>query len=206
MCRGPVPPPNSVSIARLLAVGTRRVLGGALALLLGCIPSAAAELDRAGEYQLKAAYLFNFSQFIEWPDASFADPAQPFRICVLGRDPFGDSLRVLESRRYKQRPIATAHLKDPGEARQCQILYLDDDSAARGEAVIRELADQAILTVSSRDGFAALGGAIQFSQQGPRVRMTINLDAARRAQLRVSAKLLEVALQVIGKPSAGEHG
>lgn len=162
----------------------------------------ATALDTVGEYQIKAAYLFNFSQFIEWPDSAFADAAQPFRLCVWGDNLFGDGLLALQKRRYRERPILVEFPQDAAAAGRCQIVYLEGREGAVQDR-LQQLRGGPVLTVSSVEGFAGSGGAIEFVLSGDKIRMAVNLARAREARLRISAKLLEVALRVIDSDSAG---
>lgn len=173
-----------------------RLLLAAAFLLLG-LPSAASLAQRAGEYQLKAAFLFHLTSFVEWPARAFASPEQPFRICLVGGDPFGAAIRALEAKRYRERPIRIETIGRDGIVDACQIVYFSGPAPERFAAIARGESGLPILTVSSDDGFAAAGGVIRFVSGSDRLRMEINAQAARGAQLRVSAKLFEVASRVI---------
>jgi len=179
-----------------------RVLLAAVFLLLG-LPSAASLAQRAGEYQLKAAFLFHLTSFVEWPASSFASPDQPFRICLVGGDPFGASIRALEARRYRDRPIRIETIGRDGDLAGCQIAYFSGPAPEPFAAVARGESGLPILTVSSDDGFATSGGVIRFVSGSDRLRMEINATTARNARLRISAKLFEVASQVIDARSQG---
>ena len=161
---------------------------------------AADQADQAQEFRVKTAFIYNFSQFIEWPATSFATPAAPLTICVMGEDPFGDSLLALQKRSYLTHPIVISYPKTVAEARTCRILYVDDPArTALGRDVAKALGDAPVLTVSSSEDATSSGVCIGFLLQDGKIRWTLNLDAARRAHLKVSAKLIEIAVSVVGE-------
>lgn len=160
----------------------------------------AAGIEGAQEYRVKAAFLYNFSQFIEWPSASFAASNSPLSICVMGDDPFGESLLALQKRTYQARPIVVSYPKTVAEARKCSILYVDDaGKTLLGRDVGKALGDAPVLTVSSSEEAMASGICIGFLLQEGKIRWTLNLDAAHRAHLKISAKLIEIAVAVVGE-------
>jgi hypothetical protein len=167
--------------------------------LLGWFSALHAQGLTADEYKLKAAFLYNFTQYVEWPATAFATASAPFVVCVAGTNPFGEHLKALESRSYKTHAIAVAFPKTIAEARNCHILYSDD---LRGTSFGREpwktLADSPLLTVSSTTEASDSGVGIGFVIQSGRLRWALNLAATRQAQLKVSSKLIEIAASVTG--------
>ncbi len=162
--------------------------------LLGVPMSASAQrAPDVDEYTLKAAFLFNFTRFVQWPDSAFESADSPFRICVVGTDPFGSRLDSLQQRRVGERRIQIDRPSEPNALRRCQITYLGDDvpdlirAAAMSDVAVQ------MLTVASEARFAREGGMIALVTAGGRVRLHINLDVLRKSKLQVSAKLLEVA-------------
>jgi hypothetical protein len=154
------------------------------------------------EYQVKAALIYNFSQFIEWPANSFSEANSPLTICVMGDDPFGDSLLALQKRKYQTRPIVINYPKTVAEARSCRILYVDDPGkTVLGRDVAKSLGDAPVLTLSSSEDALNSGICIGFLPQDGKIRWTLNLEAARKAHLRISAKLIEIAVAVFGEAS-----
>lgn len=169
-----------------------------LALLSTGVFAEQADLNQ--EYRVKAAFIYNFSQFIEWPGNGFADANSPLTICVMGDDPFGETLLALQKRNYMGRPIAISYPKTIADARNCRILYIDDPAKTPlGRDVAKTLGDAPVLTVSSSDDAMASGICIGFVLQEGKIRWTLNLDAARRAHLKISAKLIEIAIAVVGE-------
>jgi hypothetical protein len=156
--------------------------------------------DIVQEYRLKAAFLYNFSQFIEWPESAFATPETPFTICVVGDDPFGDTLLALQKRKYQARAIEIIHPQSIAEARNCRILYVDDPrKSALWRDIVKNLGDTPVLTVTSSDDAMTSGVCIGFVPRDGKVRWTMNLNAARKAQLKISAKLIEIAVAIVGE-------
>lgn len=159
------------------------------------------EVQFAEEYKLKAAFLFNFGKFVDWPAPAFAAPDASLRICLVGRDPFGASLRALEGKLQRGRPIAVVPIRSAAELPGCHMLYGDGekDFAFAGISA-RTLGDLPVLTVTSSAGSEGWT-VIRFVQHGGKLRWELNLDAARKANLKISAKLIEIAVSVVGSAS-----
>ena len=167
--------------------------------LLGWFSPLHAQGLSADEYKLKAAFLYNFTQYVEWPVTAFSSPSAPFVVCVAGNNPFGEHLKALESRMYKTHAIAVAFPKTLTEVRSCHILYADDLRATNfGREPWKILADLPLLTVSSTNEASEAGFGIGFMIQSGRLRWALNLAATRQAQLKVSSKLIEIAASVTG--------
>jgi len=166
----------------------------ALAALLGAGPGLAAQGVRASEYQVKAVFLFNFAQFVEWPAEAFPAADTPLVICVLGTDPFGDALdQTVRDERLGGRPFQVRRYQTVDEIRACHILFISRSEGARPEAILAGLKQRAILTVSDADDFAQRGGMIRFVTDRNRIRLQLNLAAMEAAHLTISSKLLRVA-------------
>jgi hypothetical protein len=152
------------------------------------------------EYQIKAVFLYNFTQFVEWPATAFPDDLAPLVIGVLGEDLFGEDLdaaasgekvgaRSIEVRRYRR-------IEDVGT---CHVLFISRSELARFDQIMAALQGRSILTVGDFQDFSPRGGMICFVMENNRVRMRINLEAARRTGLILSSKLLRPAQIVTGK-------
>jgi len=179
---------------------SRGRIGAALvATALFATASAAAPTPTFNEeYQLKAVFLFNFLQFVDWPANSFADAHSPFYVCVLGDDPFGPALdEVMAGERLDGRPITIERHEDVTDTAHCHLVFIAQDSAARLKRSLAALQDKSILTVSDTENFANEGGVIELEVQNNRIKLLVNLQAANEAQLRVSSKLLRKA-QIVG--------
>jgi hypothetical protein len=143
---------------------------------------------------VKAAFLFNFAKFIEWPASSFATPQSPFAICVLGQDPFGNILdATLLGKAIGDRPLAVRRLKDKSEAASCQIIFVSTSERPHLADIVGALRGANVLLVGETNGFAASGGTIEFTFEDNHVRFAINTDAAARCGLKFSSKLLALA-------------
>ena len=155
---------------------------------------AAGQGDSAGEYELKAAMLYNLTRFVEWPPSAYPDPQAPILLCILGRDPFGSSLTSIVSRQtVNGRPVLLRHPQNDKDVRGCHVLYISSSERKTTAQILSTLKGSGVLTVGEMTQFAARGGMIQFSLQDQQVRFDINLDAASRAGLKISSRLLLLA-------------
>jgi hypothetical protein len=167
-----------------------------LIFLLTCAPVLAQE--NLSEYQVKAAYLFNFLKFVEYPNESFADPLAPFVIGVVGEDPFGNSLpQVVIGKTVQGRDLVIRDYRTGEDLRGAHILFISASERKRLSTILVSLRGSSVLTVADTDGFLEAGGMIQFRYENHRVRFAINVDATSRAKLKMSSKLLSLA-KVIG--------
>jgi YfiR/HmsC-like len=172
--------------------------------LVSAGPRASAQEAAPTEYQLKAAFLFNFAKFVEWPPSSFASPQAPFSICILGADPFGQAIDdTLRGQMIGGRAVMVQRVQDATQLRHCQMAFISSSEKGHLQAILQSMRGTNVLLVGETPGFAADGGAIQFDMEDNRIRFSINPDAAERAGLRVSSKLLSLATIV---HSAGGKG
>jgi hypothetical protein len=165
-----------------------RVVG--VGLMLGAGPTAAGA-QSAPEPVLKAAFIYNFAKFAEWP--ADAPPADPLTICVLGEAAIAEALdEAVKGRTVDGRKTVVVRVKPEG-FRACHVLYLAGLSPKRAQEIVDELKGAPVLTVGDREQFAQGGGiAGLFVEQG-RMRFAINLEAAQRCRLRISSRLLSLA-------------
>jgi len=165
-----------------------------------------AQTKSATEYQVKAAFLYNFAKFVDWPPSAFPDPKQTFDICVYGHDPFGSALEeALLGKSIGDRRISLGHAAQFQDLVGCHVIFV---SAAEHEPIASlasRLKGRAVLLVGESDGFVASGGAIQFTIEDDRVHFMINPDAADRAGLKISSKLLALA-KIVRDPSRSVAG
>jgi hypothetical protein len=176
----------------------RRVLCvlGVVALFLS---GTRAQSPSAGEYQVKAAFLFNFAKFVEWPPSSFSDASAPLRICVLGRDPFGEELRnITKEKMVNGRKLEVTQALDLQVARTCHILFIASSETARLKQIFESLRGTDALTVGDTKDFVEQGGMINFVLENSRVQFEVNRKAAEQGGLKISSKLLSVARLVVG--------
>lgn len=145
------------------------------------------------EYEVKAAFLLNFTRFVEWPPASFATPDSPLTVCILGDDPFGRGIdQIVEGESVNGHKIVVERIRRD-QQRSCHVVYV---SANAVWTSIPETPVAAVLTVGEGDQFIHEGGMIAFVVDNRRVRFDINLKAASTAGLKLSSKLLQVARAV----------
>jgi hypothetical protein len=148
----------------------------------------------SGEYEVKAAFLFNFAKFVQWPSASFSGPQSDFDICLFGDDPFGKSIDdVLRGKVVGDHPVAINRCKSFSEIGHCQIVFVSLSEGKHLSQILAALKGTNTLVVGESDGFATSGGMIQFTLEQQRVRFIINVDAAENAGLQISSKLLALA-------------
>jgi hypothetical protein len=145
------------------------------------------------EAQAKAAFVLNFSRYIEWPERVFASGETPLLICVLGRDATGSAVAALEGRQTQARAVAVRRLASFEEARNCQVLFITDSEERRLAMTLRGVAGQPVLTVSDIDGFIDMGGAIGIVHGDGRLQFEVNRQALEQAQLKASSHLLKLA-------------
>jgi YfiR/HmsC-like len=168
--------------------------------VLSCTVLPMAETAAAGEkpseYDVEAAYLFNFGKFVAWP-ASASSPHRPLTICVLGEDPFGSALdRIVAGEKIGGRAVVDKKISNADAAHACSILYVSSSEATRIDKILAALKDAPVLTVSDIPDFAQRGGIIQFVLRDNRVRFLVNLGPAQHEGLSLSSELLKVAVSV----------
>jgi hypothetical protein len=178
----------------------------AVILALCAIASFACAQNRMPEYSVKAAYLFNFARFVRFAPSDAFNSRQRFDICIVGDDPFGQTLDGLTANEQLDgKPVRIVRLKIAAEARGCAIAYISASEGSRLKADLDVLHVQDVLTVSDLPDFLQHGGMIQFLTVENHVRFAVNLDAVRGAQLGLSSELLRVATSVSGEASPGVH-
>jgi len=170
------------------------------ALLLVCAARLGAQAAKASEAQVKAVFLFNFAQFVDWPPEAVPDSQSPLVIGILGEDPFGDFLdATVRGERRGSRPFAVRRYQRVDDITRCDILFINRSAGDAPEEILARLKNRPILTVSDADRFAERGGMIRFVTDRGRIRLQINPLSAEAAHLTISSKLLRVA-EVITPP------
>lgn len=162
-------------------------------LLLSCrLTSGAA--PNLTEYQVKAAYIYNFTQFMDWPTNAFATTNAPVVIGILGEDPFGRILdEVVRNEVVRGRPLVVKRLRPDEDLRDCCVLFISRSEKERLPAVLHQLRGSPVLTISDSNGFAQQGGMVNLILVNQTVKMEINQTAVETAGLQVSSKLLKLA-------------
>jgi hypothetical protein len=146
------------------------------------------------EYQLKAIFLYNFAQFVEWPSAAYENSQSPFIIGVLGDDPFGDYLdETVNGEKVNNHPMVVKRYQHIGDVKGCHILFVGFPTKENFKEVSSGLKNKSILTVSDTKSFIEDGGIIKFLNDNNKIKIAINLEAAKAEDLVISAKLLKLA-------------
>jgi hypothetical protein len=153
-----------------------------------------AQAPTSTQYKLEAVFLFNFTQFIEWPATAFPKADSPFIIGVLGNDPFGSILDgTVRGETAKGRPIVVQRYRNTEEIKNCQILFISSSEAGRLKKILASLKGMPVLTVGESENFARNGGAVRFLTAQPKIGLRINIDTLSESQLAASSKLLRLA-------------
>jgi hypothetical protein len=160
-------------------------------MVFGVMDASAADVAR--EYQIKAAFVYNLTKFVEWPPGRFASADEPIVIGVVGTNPFGEDLqKAVHGRKVGGRSIVVVNIQSSTEYRPVHLLFV----AAGEEKLFDPAAAPGALTVGESKRFTALGGMITFISDVEKVRFMINLETAEEAQLKLSAQLLKLASSV----------
>jgi hypothetical protein len=151
----------------------------------------------ATEFQVKAVFLTKFASFVKWPDAVFEDQDVPFVIGVMGENPFNGSLEAaVRNEKISGRDLVVRWVSTVEEAKHCQILFIVESDAEGVDAILANLKDQPILTVSDASRFATRGGVVRFVLRNGRVGIEINRRQAVACGLEINPKLLKIATVV----------
>ena len=160
--------------------------------------------DSPSEYQVKAAYLFNFLKFVEWPEEAFPDPLAPIVIGIAGDDPFGSALpQVVVGKTVQGRDLVIRKYRAGEDLRSSHILFISASEKKRVPQIVASLRGSSVLTVADFNEFLGEGGMIQLYSENNRIRFAINVDATGRAKLKISSKLLSLARVVGGSGKEG---
>jgi len=146
------------------------------------------------EYQLKAVFLFNFTQFVDWPPDAFVNDQAPLVIGILGNNPFGPFLEsTVSGETVKGHPVIIRQYTNAGEIKDCHILFVNIEEQKKREDIISAVKGRNILTVSDAPGFAQQGGIVCFVNADNKIKLQINAGASKTANLVISSKLLRLA-------------
>jgi YfiR/HmsC-like len=161
-------------------------------LSLGAMAPPQGEISK--EYQVKAVFLYNFTQFIEWPPETFSEPDAPLVIGILGPDPFGKYLdETVQGEKINGHPLVVQRFRTLAEIAHCQILFINVDEKSQWKPILEYAKTQHVLTVGDVTNFSKEGGMIRFFPEQNKIRIRINLTSVKNADLKVSSKLLRLA-------------
>lgn len=170
-----------------------------LALALSTALSVPSSAQGPSEHQVKAAFLYNFANFVEWPRSTLADTSS-IVIGILGEDPFGQAFAPFKDRTIKGRSLRIIHSKLLQELPFCHILFISSSEEKNLAQIFQYLGDRPVLTVGESAGFAQRGGTINFVMKNKKVRFEINQQRAAKTDLKISSKLLKLASIVEDAP------
>lgn len=153
-----------------------------------------AQTNPLGEYQVKAAFLFNFAKFVEWPAEAFLSEKTPITLCVFGQDPFGGALdEIVRGEAINNREVLVRRVNDLPGLNSCHLIFVGNKEDKRLTELLNSVGGKSALVVGETEGDAEAGVVIQFFSESNKVRFSVNVDAMRRAKLNVSSKLLALA-------------
>jgi len=161
--------------------------------LTASAPHAGAEDDLTGEYLVKAAFLYNFAKFVEWPAEAFPDDSAPITLCILGQDPFGGALETIRGKSVKGRKLVIRQSMRVEDLEMCHMLFISSSEKDRLNRILDLVESPNVLTVGDMESFARHGGVVNLIKTGNKIKFEINVDAAREAGLKISSKLLKLA-------------
>jgi hypothetical protein len=172
-----------------------------VAIALGAVPGARLALAQSASIDdVKAAFLFNFTRFVQWPADAFASDTSPFVIGILGADPVGDSvLEIIRGKTVEGRGLRLTRVSANDDLSSLHLLFIGNSDKSRVADILARAADQAVLTVGDSVGFSAAGGIIEFDNENNTIKLEINLASAQRSHLKISSKLLALAKAVYTK-------
>jgi hypothetical protein len=202
MVRSSVKAVRHAHLARLIADWLNHCAPIVLAALAACTPTfSQADEQLIMEYRVKAAFLYNISRFVDWPEGI----RQPDRltICMLGINPFGDALDSIAGKAVHEDQLDILHLPGTAVTGECRIVFISNSESDRIGSILAPLEDRPVLTVSDSAAFAEEGGMIRLKLVNSKVRFDINIEAAHRAGLNISSKLLSLAT-IVRDGNSGE--
>jgi hypothetical protein len=159
--------------------------------------SARAELSKLNEYEVKAAYLYNFTKFVEWPAAASTRDNSPLVICIVGKSPLNEVIESLAGKTIKNRRLVIRQFSRIEDLSECNILFINAAVKTSIGQILSSVTSRPILTVSDSKGFAAAGGNIEFINVEDKIRFKINNRAAQQVNIKISSHLLRLATTVI---------
>jgi hypothetical protein len=192
-----------------------------LVLVLFVGPQVQSDSTVSREYQIKAAFLYNFIKFVEWPKEKVADANEPMIIGIIGQDPFQNAFEPLETKDAKNKKVVIKRfksweeLKKSGEKdksslerqvkaiQKCHLLFICPSEEKNLKEVLNLVKGHSVLTVGETKGFLEAGGIINFVMEEKKVRFEINVTTAKKSKLEVRSQLLRLAKKVVSEENTG---
>jgi YfiR/HmsC-like len=166
---------------------------GILALL---VSGADAQETKRGEYEVKAAFIYNFLKFVQWPDKAFSENPSTINVCIVGEDPFGSAIKIFQGEKVSNKTIEINRPESLHGVKNCQVLFISRSEKERLPQILKAIRGLNILSIGDTDMFEHQGVIINFSLVQDKVRFEIDINAARQAGIRISSKLLSLARAV----------
>ena len=151
---------------------------------------------RQYEYQVKVAFIYNFSRFVDWPDEAFIGDTSSLTVCVLGNNPFGGALDTIKGKNVKDKRIEIKRLTSTSKLDGCQILFIGSPERARLTQILDSAKKSGVLTISEMSQFTQAGGIVALAMRKNRIRFSVNLDVAEETGLTISSRVLRLATVV----------
>ncbi len=181
-----------------------RSVAAFLGVMMVTLLNAQAQDSKPGEYEIKAAFLYNFAKFVDWPVESFRDDSSNLTLGILGVDPFGSALDTIKDKTVKGRKVMIKRSKNMEDLKGCHILFVSASEKGNLKQILNALRDSNVLTVSEIERFANRGGIINFIRVDNKIQFEINLEAAQRNKLKISSQLLRLA-RIVATESPKEN-
>ena len=160
---------------------------------LGAVRPASAQ--EVGPSQVKAAFLYNFAKFVEWPPGTFANGQAAITLCILQREPLAQALESLQGKEVHGRKLVVRRSRDIEELKKCQIFFASASEKPALAKIMGALREAPVLTVTDEvDDFARLGGIINLTRVEDKIRFAISVDNAEKRSLKISSQLLKLAI------------
>jgi hypothetical protein len=148
------------------------------------------------EYEIKAAFIYNFSKFVEWPDNVISPSADSITLCIIGNNPFGNMIRAIEGKAVKNKTLSIKNITSPVNIKGCNILFIASSEEDNLKPILSQAAKNHALTIGDTEGFDKMGVIINMFIEEDKVRFNINIDAAERSGFKISSKLLKLSKPV----------
>ena len=175
-----------------------------LLLFLNAGLKSTAQASSSREYAIKAVFLYNFAKFVEWSPQAFEDSTSPIIFCILGKDPFGVYLKPIKSKTVKGKKIIIKYSPKINDMEKCHVLFVGKSEDKQLVRILARIRDWNVLTVSDMGNFAQRGGIIGLTKEKDEIRFEINIDASKRADLRINSRLLKLAKIISVNPKGGK--
>jgi len=191
--------------------------------MVAIAPKARADSPSSQEYQVKAAFLYNFLQFVDWSEEKSADSNKPITIGIIGKDPFGNAFEPIKDKKVKGRSVIIKRFKSFEELKKstgkdkpelgreiealtkCHLLFICSSEQENLKEIINSVRDHNVLTVGETEGFLESGGIINCFVEENKIRFEINISAAERAKLEIRSQLLRLAKRIVEKDASQEN-